>query len=1043
MVNAVTFFQSICCLLFGVTNGFNLDWIHPVILVDPGSDSSQFGRSLVLYTDIDTGEKWIRVGAPKGSFSQQGKTVQNSGLVYQCPFMEKCTLVPLQYNSTNIFSSTYKDRHNLADSLLGASMDVDYSSKTLVIGASNWHYFDTQKSPKIRGGIIVENIKNKSRETTAPFQGQDLINNNLPYFARAMGGFAVHITSNGENLLLGAPGVYNFIGTVMDIKGFQKPKDTWNYHVAEPEGRYNEYLGYSLTSGHFQNDGKTYYAVGIPRGQKNSPDKMRGVLLGSVAVFSFKYFEETKPLHFNTEIIRIIMGTQMGEYFGYSLAAGDLDRDGLDDLLVGAPYRQNDRDGFDHGSVYIFTKSNLVMESAIRVDGTSSGGLFGATIMFLGDLDKDGTCEVAISAPHENRSGVVYIYSYDKVARSMIMTQRIAASFIHSDLRGFGMSFSKPRDIDENSFDDIAIGAPISGHVVLLRSKPMVAINKRLEAPMFINTSLQEFPVKACFSYSDYTGPTLNIVRKLLLDEELRRFSLSNSSLETRTISMVIRREYCESLQVVKSKRSKMNFKDPIPITLTYELVKAANVSNQTEVFITKDGVIGNDSFCRFCPMLRRKSITTLTKQINWDYSCLGPNQVRRPCQAKMDIAVNFLNLSIADTFILSSNNSLYINVTVWNEGDTALSPQLKIILPDGITFRMGRVNCEDTDYNFTMCDLGEQLEKHVTTVFELNMKNINDIGEEGELTFFFNTSTITQTSGDMKGTTLRLKLKRVADFSIIGESKEFTYSIDQERTTKIRNILKIDKFGPSPVPIIKAFIEIPYRITGSKNNFTTSITTNGGSSNTQFMHCTRGCINTRSNLPAKRPQRLAFFDNSGYNTTASLSSGKTLFLNCSKTIDCECIECNLGPFSGAIKHAEISIEMDVDFTHIEDMLNFKESIQVLLNANLSMDFTQSGNKTDFTEIQNVIIIYKDYTLSLWILIGSVIAGFVILICLTIGLAKAGFFKRKEHEKLMALKELEEERLMDEMIKKEMTKDDIDEHSKFFGETIEEKDMQL
>lgn len=32
-----------------------------------------------------------------------------------------------------------------------------------------------------------------------------------------------------------------------------------------------------------------------------------------------------------------ISGEQMGAYFGYAVASGDIDGDGLDDLIVGAP----------------------------------------------------------------------------------------------------------------------------------------------------------------------------------------------------------------------------------------------------------------------------------------------------------------------------------------------------------------------------------------------------------------------------------------------------------------------------------------------------------------------------------------------------------------------------------------------------------------------------------------------------------------------------------------------------------------------------------
>lgn len=48
-------------------------------------------------------------------------------------------------------------------------------------------------------------------------------------------------------------------------------------------------------------------------------------------------------------------GTDIGEFFGASLAVGDLNNDGLDDLLIGAPYW-----GEDSGRVYIYFGTSRV-----------------------------------------------------------------------------------------------------------------------------------------------------------------------------------------------------------------------------------------------------------------------------------------------------------------------------------------------------------------------------------------------------------------------------------------------------------------------------------------------------------------------------------------------------------------------------------------------------------------------------------------------------------------------------------------------------------
>lgn len=54
-----------------------------------------------------------------------------------------------------------------------------------------------------------------------------------------------------------------------------------------------------------------------------------------------------------------ITGEQLGAYFSYSLAVGDLDGDKLDDLIVGAPFytdlsNNNNEGKYETGRVYIY-----------------------------------------------------------------------------------------------------------------------------------------------------------------------------------------------------------------------------------------------------------------------------------------------------------------------------------------------------------------------------------------------------------------------------------------------------------------------------------------------------------------------------------------------------------------------------------------------------------------------------------------------------------------------------------------------------------------
>lgn len=101
--------------------------------------------------------------------------------------------------------------------------------------------------------------------------------------------------------------------------------------------------------------------------------------------------------------------------------------------------------------------------------------------MCLGDIDYDGYGDIAVGAPYEEESGgAVYIFNGNRDGVSRKYSQRLVGSRFSPTLRGFGISISEPRDVNRDNHPDIAVGAYLSGEVVLLRSAPVVTVNVTL-----------------------------------------------------------------------------------------------------------------------------------------------------------------------------------------------------------------------------------------------------------------------------------------------------------------------------------------------------------------------------------------------------------------------------------------------------------------------------------------------------------------------------------------------------------------------------------
>lgn len=162
-----------------------------------------------------------------------------------------------------------------------------------------------------------------------------------------------------------------------------------------------------------------------------------------------------------------------GDSFGISLAAGtDLDGDGVADLVAGA--YGDSTGGSGAGALWeLFLNADGTVKSQQRI-GPGAGGFeglvvagdgLGTALAFLGDLDQNGTVELAVGAYADDdaEAGAVWILFLEP--GGLVFTERKLSAFSgglvgpldHGDQ--FGISAAGLGDLDGDGVADLVVGA--------------------------------------------------------------------------------------------------------------------------------------------------------------------------------------------------------------------------------------------------------------------------------------------------------------------------------------------------------------------------------------------------------------------------------------------------------------------------------------------------------------------------------------------------------------------------------------------------------
>ncbi len=169
------------------------------------------------------------------------------------------------------------------------------------------------------------------------------------------------------------------------------------------------------------------------------------------------------------------LGTQASALFGHAVAAGDLNHDGFDDIIVGEPGFNEGPQFEKAGRVHVILgapeRNQLVRVRELTAFDLNAGAQFGFAVDTAGDVNGDGIGDLVVGAPFDdefvddNRGTVeVYLGRTDLGANQSLDFEGSVGGAENGE--NFGFDVASVGDVNGDGFGDIVVGAPGSSQRV-------------------------------------------------------------------------------------------------------------------------------------------------------------------------------------------------------------------------------------------------------------------------------------------------------------------------------------------------------------------------------------------------------------------------------------------------------------------------------------------------------------------------------------------------------------------------------------------------
>jgi hypothetical protein len=219
--------------------------------------------------------------------------------------------------------------------------------------------------------------------------------------------------------------------------------------IAEDQG--NAYLGHSVSgAGDVNNDGHHEVIVGANMYNTVKTDA------GQAYVFM-----NHETVAYSTQIWQSRGDKQLSANYGQSIAcAGDVNADGYDDWLVGAHLYDTSDNGAGKAYLYLGSESGISKTPAWTETGTTENYLYGKAVAGAGDVNGDGYDDWLVGAPNAHpfkKFGKAFLYLGGKIVSGT--TAAWSSKGDDQNFANFGHDVAGVGDVNGDGYDDWLVSA--------------------------------------------------------------------------------------------------------------------------------------------------------------------------------------------------------------------------------------------------------------------------------------------------------------------------------------------------------------------------------------------------------------------------------------------------------------------------------------------------------------------------------------------------------------------------------------------------------